>query len=315
VAYTINDLFKRACALVDSVVDDTGEVDTSTTADYKGRTLSLVDMCQKELGDVSDLFKIYEISSSNIPSMFGRGANTKVRQFEVYEDLEYECINGERGVVKSYYFEADSGNGTAYIEDYNGSWNTLATVTLDNTTVGFKVYSGNVTGTAGATKSRIRFSGSYHYNTVNVAIFDIAFESGKIPVYRAWKPTQLPADVYKIDNVKIEYSPNIYTNNSAYRVEWEDNRQTLYINYEFSGILKVQYRPFTTVPTAFTDTIEVDDLTAQCICYYLAMSFVSTEQNVDLRNQFRSQYENLKLQCKKDQPLTEVQIVDYYGGV
>jgi len=315
VAYTANDLFKRACALVDSVVDDTGEVDTSTTADYKGRTLSLIDMCQKELGDVSDLFKIYEISCSSVPSMFGRSSNTNVRQFEVYEDLEYECINGVRGEVKAYYFEADSGDGTAYIEDYNGSWNTLATITLDDTTAGFKAYSGSVTGTTGATKSRVRFSGSYHYNVVNVALFDIAFESGKIPVYRAWQPTTLPSDLYKIDDVKVEYAPDIYTNNPAYQIEREDNGQTLYIDYNFEGILKVQYRPFTTVPTAFTDIIEVDDLTAQCICYYLAMNFVATEQNTDLRNQFRSQYENLKLQNKKDQPMTEKIIVDFYGGI
>ena len=307
-------MFKTACSFVDSLTD-AGDIDAATTADYRGRTLTLVDACQKELGDVADLFKIYEISASSVESMFGRGANTDVRQFEVYEDLEYECINGERGEVKAYYFEADSGDGTAYIEDYDGSWNTLTTITLDNTTVGFKAYSGSVTGTTGATKSRIRFSGSYHYNVVNVALFDIPFESGKIPVYRAWKPVQLPVDVYKIDTVKTEYAPDVYTNNSAYKIEWEDNRQTLYMDYNFSGIMKVQYRPFTTAPTAFTDAIEVDDLTAQCIAYYLAMNFVGTEQNTDLRNQFRSQYENLKSLRRKEQPETEVPIVDYYGIV
>lgn len=313
-AYTVEDLFKRSCALVDSMTD-AGAIDANTTADYRGRTLALVDVCQKELGDVADLFKIYEISSSSIQSMFGRGAYTEVRQFEVYEDLEFEVNNGERGLVKAYYFESDSGNGTAYIEDYNGTWNTLATVTLNNTTVGFEAYSGNVTGTVGATKSRVRFSGSYHYNVVNVALFDIPFESGKIPIYRAWKPIELPVDVYKIDNVKVEYAPNVYTNNPAYRVEWENNRQTLYIDYDFNGIIKVQYKPFTSAPTAFTDSIEVDDLTAQCIVYYLAMNFVATEQNTELTNLFRSQYENLKLQCGKEQPLTEVPIVDYYGSV
>lgn len=310
----MEEIFKTSCALVDSMTD-AGEIDANTTADYRGRTLALVGQCQLELGDVADLFKIYEISSSSVPSMFGGGAFTEVRQFEVYEDLEFDCVNGERGEVKAYYFEADSNGGTAYIEDYNGSWNTLATVSLTNTTVGFQAYSGSVTGTTGATKSRIRFSGTTHYNVVNVALFDIPFESGKIPVYRAWKPAQLPVDVYKIDNVKIEYSPNVYTNNPAYRIEWEDNRQTLYIDYNFNGVLKVQYRPFTSTPTAFTDNLEVDDLTAHCISYYLAMNFVATEQNTELTNLFRSQYENLKSQCGREQPLTEVPIVDYYGGV
>lgn len=313
-AYTIEQLFERACSLVDSMTD-AGIIDASTTSDYRGRTLSLVDVCQKELGDISDYYKIYEISSSSIPSMFGRGAYTEVKQYEVYEDLEFEVNNGEKGLAKAYYFEADSNDGTAYVEDYNGSWNTLATITLSNSTVGFQTYSGNLTGTTGATKSRIRFTGSYHYNVVNVALFDIAFENGKIPVYRAWKPIQLPVDVYKIDNVKVEYSPNVYTNNSAYRIEWEYSRQKLYVDYNFNGVIKVQYKPFTTIPTAFTDTIEVDDLTAQCICYYLAMNFVATEQNSDLRDMFRSQYESLKILCNKEQPLTEVQIIDYYGGV
>lgn len=311
-AYTVENIFKRACSLVDSMTD-AGEIDANTTADYRGRTLTLTDIAQKELLQVADNYKQYEISRTSPKNMFGNKSYMDVLEYKGGSEVTLDATNDDNGSVKAYYFESDSTNGTAYIEDYNGSWNTLATISMTNTGIGFNAYSGVVTPTSGATLSRIRFTGANYYRYVNVALYNFAYLSSSVPVYRAWIPIELPVDLRHIEKVNAEYFDSVYTVDPSYKVQWEGNRQTIYISIDFEGTLKVQYKPYPVAPTAFTDSIEVDDLTAQCICYYLAMNFVATEQNTELVSLFRSQYENLKAQVRRKQPISEIPIVDYYS--
>lgn len=311
-AYTIEQLFTRACSLVDSLKDD-GTVDASTTSDYRGRTLTLVDMAQKELIRQGDYYKIYEFSRKPIQSMFGYMSGFDIQQYKANEDLKFEVSNDKYGGVKAYYFEADGSSGTAYIEDYTSQWNTLATINLSNSTIGFVSYKGTVTPTAGATKSRIRFSGSYYYNVVNYALFNYAFQSNKVPIYRPWVPIELPSDLKMIDKVVSEYPPLKYANDTFYKIEFSANIQILYIDYYFEGKIRVQYYPIPTTPTSMSDSILIDDVTAQAISYYLAMNFVATEQNEYLTSLFKDKYEKLKAEASIKQPSGTTSIIDAYG--
>lgn len=311
-SYTIEQLFTRACSLIDSLKVD-GTVDASTTADYRGRTLTLVDMAQKELIRQADNYKIYELSRKPVQSMFGFMGGFGIDEYKANEDLKFEVSNDSYGGVKAYYFEADASTGTAYIEDYTGQWNILATIALANTGLGFVAYSGAVTPTNGATKSRIRFTGPYYYKVTNRALFNLAFQANKVPVYRPWVPIELPTDVKMIDQVITEYPPLKYENELFYKIEWSGNRQTLYIDYYFEGKVRVQYKPIVTAPTSMSDLVMVDDVTAQAISYFLAMNFVATEQNEYLTGLFKAQYDRLKAEANIKQPSGTIGIIDVYG--
>lgn len=308
-SYTVDELFTRACSLVDSLKND-GTVDTSTTADYKARTLTLVDLAQKELLRQGDNYKSYEMSRKPITNLYGYTSGFGIQEYDGVTALTLEA----NGSAKAYYFETDSNGGTAYVEDFTGAWNTLLTVNLVNTGDGFVAYRGAVTPTAGATKTRIRFVGSYYYKVVNYALFAQAFESGKEPIYRPWVPITLPTDVKLIDKVIAEYPERQYNIDGFYKIERNGSIQTLYLNYYFEGKIRVQYKPVTTKPTAMTDTVSIDDVTATAICYYLAMNFVATEQNEYLSGLFRSLYDRAKAEAMIKQPMETSDIIDYYGG-
>lgn len=311
-SYTVDEVFTRACSLIDSLTDD-GIVDVNTTSDYRGRTLTLVDMSLKDLIPLFDYYTIYEIARSKIENMLGDGANFDVKDYDAYEDYTIECTNDKYGSVKGYHFETDAGSGNAYIEDYTSGWNTLATIPLTNTDISFKKYSGTVTPTAGATKSRIRFDGLYHYRITNIALYKYSFAT--VPTYRAWIPIQLPVDCRRIEKVTTEEDEEIYTNGTFYKIEWEGARQTIFVKWDYSGTLKVHYKPTPSKPTAFTDTLNIDDNSALAIANYLALNFVSTEQNTELRIHFQTEYERLKRIIGQKQPKTEQPILNVYGGV
>lgn len=309
-AYTIEQLFTRACSLVDSLKTD-GTVDSSTTSDYRARTLTLVDMAQKELIRLNDTYSIYELSRYPVENLYGYATGFDIKEYDGTTPLTIET----NGSVKTYYFESDSNGGTAYIEDYTGGWNTVATIPLTNTGLAFKSYKGSVIPSANATKSRIRFTGSYYYKIVNYALFKYPFESGKEPVFRPWIPIELPIDLKSIFKVILEYPNKNYAPSSSYKIEWSGTRQTLYVDYFFKGKIRVQYKPVPTVPTSFNDTISLDDTTATAMCYYLAMNFVATEQNDQLTALFRSLYEQAKSEVSIKQPVGETSMIDVYGSI
>jgi hypothetical protein len=128
-------------------------------------------------------------------------------------------------------------------------------------------------------------------------------------------PIALPTDVKLIDKVITEFPQRQYALDSFYKIEWNGSIQTLYVNYYFEGKLRIQYKPVTVAPTAMTDIISIDDVTATAICYFLAMNFVATEQNEYLTGLFRSQYERAKGEAMIKQPMGTTEIIDYYGGI
>lgn len=308
---TVESIFVKSLSLIDELLP-TGAYEASKVADYKGRTPSLVDMIQKELYRSGDLYSQYELSRTPILNMLGQSSNFDIQEYKGVE-LTFETMNDSYGGVKSYYFECDGGNGAVYIEDYTSGWNTLAAINLVNTGTGFVAYKGAVTPTTGATKSRIRFAGSYYYRTINRALFNYPFESGKEPVYAPWVKVTLPSTVKSIDKVIVEYETQQYNADDSYKIERSGNTQYLYVDYFFNGKLRVQYKPVPTTITATTDTLQVDDITANVIAYGLAKWFMAAEENQYLAKLFNDKFNELKAESNLKQPSGVVQIKDYYG--
>ena len=304
-ALTVENVLIRALALIDEL-NTSGGRDTNKTADYAGKTPALVDMYQKEMLMVSDLYENYELSRVPVENKLGEGF--------YYDEYEGEELTYEAGSkAYAYSFESDSNSGIAYIEDYDGSWNTLATVTMSNSTNGFIAYKGRVTPTANATKSRIRLIGSYYYRVANLALFGVPFEYGKNPDYAPWVKVSLPSDAKYIDSVIMEFDDSKYLKDDAYKIEKDGVAQYLYVNYNFSGKLRIQYRPLPTTITALTDTLQVDDSTANVMAYRLASSFMLSEQNLTAYDRLMAEYNRLQSELRRKQPLGVADIVDCYG--
>jgi hypothetical protein len=303
---TVENVLIRALALIDEL-NTTGGRDATKTADYAGKTPALVDMYQKEMLLTSDLYEQYELARKPIENKLGD-------QYS-YDDYEAEELTYEaNSVAYAYYFESESSTGIAYIEDSAGStWNTLATVVMSNSGNGFVPYSGRVTPTSGAIKSRIRFTGMYFYRTVNRALFAVPFEVGKNPAYAPFVKITLPTDARFIDSVTLEYFNKIYSNDEAYKIERDGVAQYLYVANDFEGKIRVQYRPLPTTITALTDTLQIDETSAGVMAYKLASAFMLSEQNTEACDRLKRDYDSLMGQLRIKQPVQNIDIVDYYG--
>ena len=306
-ALTVENVLIRALALIDELTT-TGTRDATKTADYAGKTPALVDMYQKEMLLTSDLYEIYELARKPVTNLLD--TQYSYEEYDATENLEYEADEP----AYAYHFESESNTGIAYIEDYtSGTWNTKATVTMSNSGDGFVAYSGRVTPTTNATKSRIRFTGTYYYRTVNRALFGVPFESGKNPTYAPFIKISLPSDARFIEKVTMEYEDKNYTNDDAYKIERDGVAQYLYIANEFEGKIRVQYRPLPTTITALTDTLQIDETSAGVMAYKLASAFMLSEQNTEACDRLKKDYDFLMGQLRIKQPVQNIDIVDYYG--
>lgn len=197
--YTIEQLFTRAASLVDSLKND-GTVDTNSTADYRARTLTLVDLALKKLNQSSDFYKIFE--------------------------------------------------------------------------------------------------------------FNITLEDES-----PWTKVELPTDFKSIKKIIIQPTEGGYYALSEYNIESDQLTTNLYLKFDVDGVVRVQYKSMSTIPTAFTDEVEIDDVCAAAICYDLAINFAATEMSFDLVNFFKGEYNQLKNDIRRPTPSTEVAITDYYGCI
>jgi hypothetical protein len=307
---TAQNIYKKALALIDELLPS-GAIDIGKTEDYAGKAPMIIDMLQKELMKNGDLYKIYEIACSPIPNMLGNTTGFDIQEFKG-EDLLFECTNDKYGGVKGYHFEIDKPC-TVHIEDYNGTWNTLVTVIASPTVSGFTPYKGIVTPTIGATRSRMRVTGTYYARIINRALFNYPVEVA--PDYMPWIKVDLPTDVKLIDQVITEYPDRQYSKDANHKIEWEGNRQSLYLNYYYIGKVRVQYKPIPTEITSLNDNLQIDDITSQIIAYGLAMYFMAAEQNEFLTQLFRDKFNILKAETFTRQPATIEQITDVYSSM
>lgn len=304
---TARQIYEKAIALIDEINAETGQVNPDTTTDYLARTPYLINLLQTELLPYSKTFAKYEISNTPLDNMLS------VTGFETFEHTDEDyAFEATSGGCKAYHFETD-GIGTVYIEDYTTSWNTLVTISATDSD-GFTSYRGLVTPTVGASKTRIRFGGSYFYRMRNIALFSYAFSSAlKIPNYAFWVRADLPSDLSYIEDV-IAQGDTSYDKDPTWKIEELGNTKELYYCYDFDGVLKVIYKAIPTPITSVDDTLDIDDSTANMMAYGLAEAFVDVEMNDFLQRIFSNKFEEQKSTLMARKPKGLEKIVDFYGG-
>lgn len=305
---TVNEVFEMAIALIDSMTE-LGAVDTDNTADYKARTPFLVNLLQTELIKTGDLTAKYEVSYSPMANLLGDKFVTEEHQTV---DISYECNE----VANCYYFESDGASGTVYIEDYTTGWNVLDTVTLSNTGLGMMAYKDVLTPTVGATKSRIRFSGSYFYRYANFGLFTNSFSAvTRMYDYSPFVKLALPTTLHSIKEVIIEYSPQQYETLSDGKFELEGTTLSIFISNDFKGKIRVIYVPNPTkvTTTALSETLQIDDYSCMVMAYGLAEAFMNVEQNDMLTRIFNKKFNELKAESMYKKPRSAKKIINKYG--
>ena len=315
---TVEQVFNITMDLIDQR-NDTGTLTETDVVGYRVKTFNILNLLQAELLKQGDVFSTYEISNKPVENKLGYNSGFTVEEF-TGTDITYETNSS----IKAYYFEADN-IGTVYIEDYTGSWNTLATITTTATTSGFLPYKGIVTPTSGATSSRIRFSGTNYYRNVNRALFSVPFlSSTTVPDYRPWIKKEMPSDFRGVDQIVNEYvdlSNNTYgqyTKEADYK--WE-GRNKLYINYFFDGNIRIVYYPVPTLLTFtgsgssdLTQTLTVDDITARTVLPYGLAAHLMMTENSASASFFQQRFEELKFESTRQQASSSEQILNVYGG-
>lgn len=300
---TGQEIFKLSMSLIDEMLDD-GTLDTDAVANYQAKAPSILTMLQAKYAKKGKIFTTYEISKCKIEPLIG--------SFDYYNHDVDDENHETQGQAKAYYFETN-GEGTVYIEDFTGTWNTLATINVPNTVSTYTAYSGLVTPTSGATKSRIRFSGSYYYSYGNFALFKENFAStSKIPVYNRYIEYSMPSNFSSVDQITEESYPVGYVRSTDYY--WE-GRNKLYLSYELSGNIRITYVPNPTVITALSQTLEVDDVTANGVLPYELASMLMATEDVVLTNYHEQKLQEAKFDIT-DVPLATINPVqDVYGGL
>jgi len=303
---TANDVFIQSMALADEMTETINVVNSSDTASYSARTPGILTLLQSELIKIGDYYKSFEFSNKPINPLSGK--------FTGFDYVSYEgteIIKESEGMAYAYSFEVD-GEATVYIEDYDGSWNTLATISAtDPTTRQFTVYKGVVTPTSGATKSRIRFAGTYEYTFTNYALFGIPIKLARLPSYAPWMKVTMPDDFKSLDQVINEFPVMQYGKDKLYK--WE-NAKDLYVDYFYEGVIRINYRPVPAVITSLSDTILLDDVTARTMLPYGLAAELFKEENKDVSTFCRQRYIELKATTAVKHSASEEQIQDVYGG-
>lgn len=304
-ATTAQEVFNITMALIDEVTDS-GIISPTETITYKAKTPSLLTLLQTELIKQGDFFGEYEISNSPISNLFGYQSEYDIKEF-----TGEEFIVEAEGSAKAYYFELDRA-GTVYVEDYNGTWNTLETVITTYTPGGYTNYKGVVTPSIDATKSRLRFSGSYYYRTANRALFSVPFAvDADVPDYRPWIKKTMPVGFKSVNEIIIESTDNNYSKDASYK--WE-GRSNLYINYYFKGNIRIIYIPVPTPIAAMASTLQLDDVTCLTILPYGLAAHLMLEENAATASFFNGRFEELKSEASKPSPAQIEEIENFYGG-
>lgn len=292
---TAQEIFNKVRVLMDEWTDDGSLLPDDEVADLQTKSIILIDMAQKELYDDGNLYKSYEFTQRSHTNLLGGF------QLEEFDGDDYET-DGVEG-AKAYYFQVD-GEGTVYIEEYDGGWVTLEEIVVPSTVESFTTYSGLI---STSNKVRIRFSGTYYYSIRNICLYDKPFKN--VPEYARWVKYEMPTDFRRIDEIIMEPMGGYYED-PGYK--WE-GLKNLFVDYYFNGNIRVKYKPVPTEITTIDDELEVDDITAEAISYYVAARLAPFE-NKSLVNFFEDKYNTLIYTIKKPTPSVMQPILNVYGG-
>jgi len=300
--YTVLEIFNLAIDLIDEKLA-TGAVNATTTAVYKARTPGILNIWQNENYNNGDLYAEHEISCKPATNMFGYSSGMDYLEYKGIEKI-IEAV----GSVKQYYFEVD-GEGTVYVEDFNGTWNTLDTVIAPNTILSFTAFKALVTPSIGATKSRLRFSGAYRYIITNYAMFDVPVSPSKLITFRPYVKHKMPTDFKSVDQIIDEYCDRQMSVNSYYK--WI-GRGELFINYFYEGNIRISYKPVPAPIMDINQVLQVDEITSMSGAYFLAAHLGIIEEPASA-SFFNERYLELKALSNIKGTATMSDIIDVYS--
>lgn len=306
-AETVRSLFLKARSLLDEFTDDGVLIPEDEVIDMQSKAVPLADLAQKELYKIGKLYKIFEFANKPAPNLLGLFAGFDIVDF-IGTPQYYPNEAGVAG-AKAYYFEVD-GDATVTIEEkINGTWTTIATPTIASGLASLTAYKGTLSPASTSNPIRMKFTGTTHYRHCNRCLYSYPFAAGKVPDYRPWIKVEMPADFQSRDQIIEETPSRQYVNSVTYKWEgWKD----LYINYYFEGNVRVVYKPIPTTLTTIDSALEIDDITAQGIVYYIAARLAPFE-NKELVTFFESKFLELKLESSKSGPFSEESIIDVYN--
>ncbi len=299
---TVSKIMLDVRALMDELTKKGVQIPDISVADLVAKGVRLVDMAQKELYAIGNFYKKFEITQKNPDNLLGKFAGFDVKEFSGTDII----IGGY--VAKSYYFEADD-TGTCVIEEQEGgTWQTLVSIPL-TASVKMNAYKGLLAPTTAGNLIRFRFTGTTYYKVTNYALFKEPFKADRIPNYRPWIKYEMPSDFRRVDVVVEEYPERQYIQSANYK--WEGFNE-FWVNYFYVGTLRVVYKPVPTTITSQDDTLEIDDITANAITYYVGAK-LSAHDYPELTSYFEQRYNEIAMMSNVKQPGQEMTIKDVYG--
>lgn len=297
---TVSKIILDVRALLDEYTKNGTPLPDDKVADLQASAIRFIDLAQKELYKTGNLYKKYEFTQKNPDNLLGKNA------FEIHEFVGEDYYTSEV-VARSYYFEADD-EGTCVIEELNsGTWVTNTTLTLSSNTK-MNAYKGLITPLTVGNKMRLKFTGTTYYKFQNIALFSEPFKASRIPSFKSFVPYSMPSDFRLVDFVVEEYPIGNYVKSSSYK--WEGFNEIL-IDYFYEGTIRVLYKYVPTTITSANDVLEVDDIAALAIVYYVAAK-IAPHEMAELTSFFEQKYNELKGEAYMPKPSVEQEIIDIY---
>ena len=302
-ATTGTQVITHAKALLDNYTEDGVPIVDSEIVDFLASALIHVDKGQKELYNLGEYRKSIEISAYSVENKLGC-------QFEVVDFIgDDQYYPNESGIpdIKSYCFEADMTHEVVIQELEGGSWVDL--VTKNGTDLAMTQYKGNLTPSTESNNIRMKFTGTTYYRHMNRALFIPQFQDDASVInYSSRVEYTLPTDFKKLDEVIEDPLTNTRTN---YSIE----SQRFYYDYDFSGLIRINYMPIPTSITLATQTLEIDDIACEALGFYVA-AWLAPYERQSMFNALYGKYEELRSMLIITQPKPEEKIVNaYFGGI
>lgn len=297
---TVQDIFYNVAALLDEYTEDGAIVAGSDTIDMQEKTIRFTNMAQRELYKIGRNYKTFEFYQKPYDNLLGNQMNEVdyIGTIQTYGDVIGKC----------YYIEI-FGSGTLKIQEMlNGSWTDLSVQNISTTK--FESFKGVITTSQPSLQVRLLLDGTNVFKHRNRAIFEYPFSLTDIPSYQSSVQRAFPSDFGYLDKVVSEITNGGYNRASNYLI---DGNQFIYVPYNVECSYKVYYRPIPTTITTINDTLQVDDITASAISYYVA-SKVAPYENKDLISFFENKYQELKQELKQSLNIQSEVMTNYYGG-
>lgn len=297
---TVQDLIYDVRALLNEYTDDGVIIAEEDIIDIQEKAIRFVNMGQRQLYKLGNKYETHPISHTPIDNLCSVGFG--IEEF-TGETIYLPSETGVQG-AQSYYIEADNPLVIELQENQSGVWTTLETETA--TLIGYTAFKGNLTLADTSNYVRYKISGSTFARVRNVALFEYLFNV--VPNYAPYYKEEMPSDFRSVDAVVEEYPNQNYRIKGNYKLE---KNNTMYIDWNFSGQMRVNYFAYPTDVALLTDSIDLDDIATNALTYYVAAKIAAHEFK-QLVNLFEDLYQEAK-QILVYEPASSVEMLDYYG--